>query len=394
MCDLFFPKGLKAAGFPSNTFLEIKPRINVRSIDRFTKMFRKEVPYGLLCFIVDEEISEIPPGYRQSQEEQTRLLGREFLTQFQNVVKTQRALYLHATNQLVPQDFLTPKDFRQYQDKVLDEAKAALGEEDCAVLLGNGISISVGSESWTALNKRLQRLLKGKIANPKVARSIVGTTSYSDTLLVHYSCVRTSKEKQYYRAIHRALYHRAILPASSDQLMHGTAVFVKKHRPLVLTFNYDDLFERELQMYHGTTVQSIWESRPGSFSKSDVSVVHIHGFLPSSLASITGPMKESIVLDEKDYYHFYLETNEWRRQILEETLQSKTCLLIGLSLSDTFLRNCFRTSKIRNHYAFLCSRGLPTFDDLIVLTSIFFDMNIDVIWEGTFEGISNLLTSL
>jgi hypothetical protein len=392
--DLYFPKGLKATGFPDNSFLEIKPRFNIRNVNQFTAQFLKENPNGFLYLIVDEEASEIPQAYREPREGQIHVLGRDFLTQFQNVAKTERALYLHATDQLVPKNFLTLEDFQHYQDKVLDQIKATLKEDDCAVLLGNGVSISVGSESWASLDKRLWRLLKGKITNPKVARSIVGNTSYSGTLLVHYSCIRTSKEKQYYRAIYQALYRRAVLPAASGQLMHGTAVFVKKYRPLVLTFNYDDLFERELQTYPSTTVQSFWENQPSSFPVSDISVIHVHGFLPSPLASITKAMKESIVLDEEDYYNFYIETDEWRRNILEETLKTKTCLLIGLSLSDTFLRNCFRASNVHNHYAFLCSRGLATFDDLVVLTSIFFDMNIDVIWKNTFKDISSLLLLL
>lgn len=118
-----------------------------------------------------------------------------------------------------------------------------------------------------------------------------------------------------------------------DTTLKAIAKFVQKsrgHLPAVVTFNFDDLLERELtslQVSHLPVFNG--DRRPSDA----LPIVHPHGFIPK-----TGPLPEGIVFTER-HYHALTETIfHWALTEIVHHLRHHTVLFIGLSMSDPNLR--------------------------------------------------------
>jgi len=416
--DIYLEKGLFTLGIETKACIEIKNKAdNFRLVNWYQKT-ESCFPNVLLIFVVntdDSKAKEMENKLRKKNEFRNfRVLGNGLVYQYGDLVKTEYFFYLQnqesissfeykngirtisaETNQNISEKLsFSESDFLAYQGEIEKKIRKCITSEPVALILGNGISMSAGSRSWDCLSKELNYLLGEYLSYPSIDKKILGTSSYSDTLLSHYCCTKNAKGERYYKTIYRCLYESTKIPASIGSLMDGTAQFVIHHKPLILTFNFDSLFEEELQKGFGVAPTTFWKNRKVLNTRAGISIFHIHGYYPRNMPSLDSDHRMSLVLDEEEYYKFYCESGDTRRVKLEKTLNSQTCFLVGLSISDSFLRNCIRQSGKKAHYAFMCGEHLPSFPDLATLSAIFYNMNIEVLWKNSYSEIASFLTTL
>jgi hypothetical protein len=138
-----------------------------------------------------------------------------------------------------------------------------------------------------------------------------------------------------YRGGCRRLAARSSLGAVVDLIALGAK---EKRVAAVVTFNWDDLLERELGRrkiaHHVVT-----SGRP--IPRSGIPILHPHGYLPR-----TGPLgDQSIVFSEDEYHRLVDSPFHWATTALLGHFRQHTAVLIGLSLSDPNLRRLLDASR-------------------------------------------------
>lgn len=105
----------------------------------------------------------------------------------------------------------------------------------------------------------------------------------------------------------------------------------------VVSFNYDDLLERQLE---GVEFRSIWSGRRHRDKR--LPILHPHGFLPRD-----GDCKDcDIVFTEDDYHGLTTSIFHWALTAIVNFLRHNTVLFIGLSMLDPNLRRLLDASYV------------------------------------------------
>ena len=106
----------------------------------------------------------------------------------------------------------------------------------------------------------------------------------------------------------------------------------------VVTFNFDDLLERELRRRR-VPVQPI-----GDATRSDgdgLRIIHAHGYIPAE-----GPLsRRDVVFTEPDYHRLTESVFHWSLSEVVERLRKNVVLFVGLSVSDPSLRRLLDASR-------------------------------------------------
>lgn len=99
----------------------------------------------------------------------------------------------------------------------------------------------------------------------------------------------------------------------------------------VVTFNFDDLLERELHR-RGVITRTV--TNAGRRSGPGLPIIHPHGCLP-----VQGPLNDDpIVFSEQDYHRLTDTAYHWAPTTIVSLLRQYTVLFVGLSMSDPHLR--------------------------------------------------------
>jgi hypothetical protein len=106
----------------------------------------------------------------------------------------------------------------------------------------------------------------------------------------------------------------------------------------VVSFNFDDLLEQELQRRRIPFTSVSGPRRP---SGTGVRVIHAHGYVPRA-----GPIsRQDVVFTEPDYHRLIESVFHWGLAEIVERLRKSTVLFLGLSMSDPSLRRLLDASR-------------------------------------------------
>ena len=261
-----------------------------------------------------------------------------------------------------------------------------------SLIIGNGVSIPFGSDTWKNVSNYLFDYLYPKyVDNPDKVRLAIGDTTYS--------CTSISKamidEERYYTALHNCIYRKY---EKSMLLSKGTLineiVASKVKNPLInlITYNYDNFIEMEY--YHQTKkdLVSVVSCRKDN-KTNEPKIKHVHGFLPYNAIS----RRRSIVLTQEEYYNAYSD-GSWIVETQKKALDG-LCLFVGSSMSDQFQmgiidskqKDFYRKHKDQNLiwkcYCLMCLEGL-TEKDKVAVYNYFIRKGVYLIFVNSFNQLA------
>lgn len=154
-------------------------------------------------------------------------------------------------------------------------------KSNCAVFIGNGVSIPFGSDNWSTMIKNLvNRLEPFHIEKQEHVETALSNSSYALSSFVKTTLTREENYDKYIEAIRYCIY-RKYNDIMHDQLslVDALAKAKEKYKNLpLLTYNYDTFIER--QYYHNTKLPLNYycgdhlNDNIGLISKN--SIIHLH----------------------------------------------------------------------------------------------------------------------
>lgn len=228
-------------------------------------------------------------------------------------------------------------------------------ENTLVLFLGAGVSQGYGLPSWNELV--LSLLLDESAADFEgywphyrvpLASWLTETLGISATSMAQlariYARDHQYDDAQFREYVRDVLYRFQTQPQGQTTLSAVASLLQRSvkprgagHIPAVVTFNYDDLLERELRARQ-VKFNVVFDAtrRP----VKSLSILHVHGYLPWQ-ADV--PL-EDIVLTEDEYHRRSFAAFHWSHIDLASLLRNYSVLFIGLSMSDPNLRRMLSAS--------------------------------------------------
>lgn len=253
-------------------------------------------------------------------------------------------------------------------------------EQGVALVLGAGVSMSVGAPGWGQLLGRLVLSVVHGSLEPGTAVSdaylpfaeIFAQTLPQDQLVVaHYVKLALDSrglkdERVFLNTLRQVLYAGAQDPSGSElikSLAHvcrGSSWQRAAGVREVVTYNYDVFLEEVLDRI-GCPNEAV--SRHGRASGDRLPVYHPHGTL-----NRTETDSDWAILSEDDYHGEFKAPHSWSNIVQLNAFSQMRCVFVGLSLTDTNIRRLLgaaRTKGEPQHFAFLKRRDPSAFIEAI-----------------------------
>ncbi|MCI0147539.1 SIR2 family protein [Paraburkholderia sediminicola] len=243
-----------------------------------------------------------------------------------------------------------------------------------SLFLGAGVSASAGMPDWTSLlNALFVSYLEGVDpageSNEEETLQLVQRMNELDapSALVSARYVRKALAQSsggsnaFTEAIRTALYSlRRGKKGTTSPLIEVLVEMCIPRRSgtlisSVVTYNFDDLFERELlgkSVLHKCIYSA---SEPPDID--DLPVYHVHGFVPEDPRTYMDVDKNPLVFSEEGYHRLYTDAYHWSNLVQLNALRNSTCVMVGLSMADPNLRRMLEISQRgfsdSRHFAFM-----------------------------------------
>lgn len=185
--------------------------------------------------------------------------------------------------------------------------------DNFALVLGAGISVDPGAQSWDSLLNQFTTELEQKklIDDSNALSKKIGGSS----LITAQFCKELySTEDDYYWAIHEGLYAKR-KPLNSKYTIYHIAQIIskcqwKKHFR-VLTYNYDDYLETYLK---SEKISHCTLYNEESEIDASLPIYHVHGYMPQVKVKshMLDSHKKSIFLTEQNYNDLYNNPYSWQ----------------------------------------------------------------------------------
>lgn len=225
--------------------------------------------------------------------------------------------------------------FKDSMTQCISAAATELRLGTLSIALGAGVSRGMGLPTWLELVNECC----GATGHPLIP---LGDSRNNRALLSAMTHVekKSSDTRAFREMIRNALYKNSrsdralighvLLSAIGTLTMRSRRGFVSE----VVTLNFDDLLEKYLWL-HGFQVQSI-HNLPQLRLHADLTVYHIHGFLPSD--SKFGRDSDNLVFSGWSFDQFVGKEKEPFKELLRDILCRKVMLFVGMSPDQPSLK--------------------------------------------------------
>jgi hypothetical protein len=247
----------------------------------------------------------------------------------------------------------------------LADAQEAHQRGRLGFLVGAGLSTAIGLPGWSAFNNALVERaferhapdgVEGADGDPHApvdgrlehAATRRLSRAYLDQLqgqsLAAVDFVRRRTGADFHVVVRGALYDwpslRAYAPTEVHYALCRLAVETQPPYPCLHTTNYDDLLERALAVVSGKRPVAIHASR--RLVPDGPRVVHLHGYFPyEAPQSAKSRLARELVLSDLDYSRLSNDHAAWTNRELLALLDSRSVMIIGMSLTDPNVRRLF-----------------------------------------------------
>ncbi|WP_421722024.1 SIR2 family protein [Alloalcanivorax xenomutans] len=330
------------------------------------------------------------------------------------------------------------ENWKEKRTEVLAEVCEYYRSGRFSMFLGAGVSSSAGLPDWDTLLNSLfvSMLTEGGVAEKKIENEQVSSIvkrlrqvdGPSALMLARYlrrglSAGSGSEQSKFIRSVTEQLYGlRNQRFSLSSPLIKAIASLCTPSRTgakikSVLTYNFDDLLERELENRQ-LAFRSIFEEIDLA-GPEELPIYHVHGFFPEDRDNYPSIEKATLVFSEEGYHQIYGDAYHWSNLIQLNSLKENACLMVGLSLTDPNLRRLLEISSKSidkpKHFAFLKrvdyesfskEKGKPIVRAPISLVRTFLDrhhslneevmkeLGVNIIWYEDYEDIPKLLVDI
>lgn len=227
---------------------------------------------------------------------------------------------------------------------------------EMTLFCGAGISLGAGVPAWSNL---LLDLLTGMFGKqlPKVKQDLAELyqSHFSPSPLIMAQYLKNGLGDDFLSYVRASLYKEN--PTTSS-LIDAVVELCRPQRSRaslnsIVTFNFDDLLEHNLQEnhihYHSVFAEG---QRP---KRSEIPIYHVHGYLPRS-----GDLTEDndIVFSEDAYHSQFIDSFSWSNLVQLNHLSQNVCVFVGISMTDPNLRRLLDVAMRKtpdrkaNHYVF------------------------------------------
>ncbi|MCG7560855.1 SIR2 family protein [Pseudoalteromonas sp. McH1-42] len=330
--------------------------ISMRDIKNYS--FFEELGIGLNEQIIFWGKNEIQSLIDKHSDEASKLVNTLFSIRFKQAISR------------------SSEDWKEQRKEVIKEISYHYKSGRFSMMLGAGVSSSAGLPDWdTLLNSLFVSMLTDDGLNTKktendqissIVRRLREIDGPSSLMLARYlrkglSSGSSEEQSKFIESVTSQLYQlRDKRFSLNSPLIKSIASLCTPSRTgarvrSVLTYNFDDLLERELQD-RGLSFKSIFEEIDLA-GPEELPVYHVHGFLPEDRSNYPNIEQSTLVFSEEGYHQIYGEAYHWSNLIQLNSLKETACLMVGLSLTDPNLRRLLEISAKSldkpKHFAFL-----------------------------------------
>lgn len=213
-------------------------------------------------------------------------------------------------------------------------------------LVGAGLSVPIGLPGWAAFNEALLEHAIGRHAPGGAAQARALSRAYLELLqgqsLAAVDLVRQRVGADFHVVLRGALYEREQLrkfqPTEVHYALSKLALEGDPPYPCLHTTNYDDLLELTLQNISGRRPRAVHAGRRSS--ADGPRVVHLHGYFPYDEPGVAEEKRlaAELVASDLDYHRLSNEHTSWTNRELLALLDSRSVLIVGMSLTDPNVR--------------------------------------------------------
>lgn len=384
--DIHLRQGFKLLDWPQDTAVEVKPRFIYDTFERLMHIRKKCVDNGAtIRKLVVVVMNDRPLKNFINELDNFEIISFDNLTKRIVEASTKLPQPISEKN---GDEVEKKEESPSYETVLFNRIKDDLKQNTISLFLGAGVSASAGVIAWDGLIEQL--CVKNEI--PKIDSDLDNVVK--GRIIVEKYNVRNQEFprdndeeeslKIYQQDVRNILYAHT---KDSDLIKALTHIVQKCKTESVITYNYDDLLEKEL-LKQGSICRSIYnKSRPDG----ELPVYHVHGFIPEDPKSPCS----AIVLGEKEYHRIYQEPYNWGNVEQLHALNRNTCLFIGLSMTDPNLRRLLDISALNSekdtvHYVFL--RKIE--HNVELMNQIMRSFGVDCIWYNEHSDLPDLLKKL
>jgi hypothetical protein len=322
--------------------------------ERYERIVSKlDLPFNVILW-GPEEINKIVSKHRKQSKD---IIDNLFALRLESAVSKQ------------------PTDWKKEREEIIENLKEFYSIGQFSLFLGAGVSSSAGVPDWnTLLNSLFVTYLTkefdedGDIIDEdidKIVNRLVEVDEPSALVAARYLRRGLTKNKteitEFINAITKNLYRLRDTSFRIDSsLINAIASLCIPRRTgakveSVVTYNFDDLLERQL-IENSIQFKSIYTESEIS-NPDELPVYHVHGFLPENRVGLEGLENSTLVFSEEGYHQIYSDPYHWSNLVQLNNLRENNCLMVGLSMTDPNLRRLLDISarhiEKTKHFAFM-----------------------------------------
>lgn len=291
--------------------------------------------------------------------------------------------------------------FHPDQTEPIDELRESLKERRCTLVLGSGVSHTVGIPMWRPLVSMMKRHAALAERDPG-KRSLINAlqSTMDDPLLLIRQLEQILGFKSKVIGLLRECLYADYDASKEAILLEPLCRWLLSDGPRstqhVITYNFDNTLERCLGRL-GRLVHVVHSAETFSDTRRMLRVYHPHGYLPHPSDDRDDlHVQDAVVFSERDYHRQYMQPNSWLGTAQLHHFMSRTCLMIGLSLTDPNQRRLLDHAhmqltgvRLPRHFAVQKQGSSRARDHLSSMQLE--SLGVRVIWVKEYSELSDLL---
>lgn len=412
IADFFLSDGCKFLGIESNTYVELSWRITDNSFRNAALIH--DYKHANVAIITSEDISFIEYKIYGFIGRNIKLISLESL--IADYGKFNETLSNTDANSSTPSDnkFTLTNPIEDNED-TLNELKDIVNyDKNITLVLGAGVSKSVGLPTWEDLLKHVLRVEKQAPLTENEYDHLKGLSKDSLLITARYLLkpfVMDKESKTNLTEILTEILYKDYKGESSD-LIDAIVDLCRKRDgkgnrlvTSIITTNYDDIVESMLASKEEDVDQVV---STGRRKGSGIPVIHVHGILRKDKHNVEIP-----VLSEEEYHQLYMTNHHWSNVEMLFAFYRSTCIFIGLSMTDPNIRRLLEYVATQNlisdakgyHYAilpfesielpevFTDSEAIKNYECKKRQEDVFKKLGVKIIWykKGEFTHVPKIL---